>query len=119
MTIPLDSSDLSNHPEKQSSQLQLESSSSLSYEQQKEELLLKYQAKATDVFQTIRETYPSFSVLDGQNIFLILSGLVTDGNKRKACIRMLSDNLDAELQANGILPKPEKQEDSSSVSPTA
>lgn len=119
MTIPLDSSDLSNQVESQSSQQQSESSTNLSYKQQKEQLLIKYQAKASDVFETIREVYPSFSVLDGQNIFLILCGLVTEGDKRLACIRMLSDNLDSELQINGILPEPKKQKNPSSISPTA
>ena len=115
MTIPLDSSDLNNQQENQSSPPQSEPSSTPSYFQLKEKLLLGYQDKATDVLETLKECYPSFSLLDGQNVLLILFGLIAEGNKRKAAIMMLSDNLDAELKLNGILPEPTEQEDSSPV----
>jgi hypothetical protein len=120
MTTPSDSSGLSTHPNETNSPPPSEPSTNLSYSEQKEKLLLEYQDKALAVLETMKEVYPSFSVLDGQNVFLILLGLTADqGQFRKLLVQRLSYNLDDELRLNGILPEPEKQENSSPLSETA
>jgi uncharacterized protein YgiM (DUF1202 family) len=117
MTIPLDSSDLNNQKEMQNSQPQSEPSITLSYKEQKQKLLSQYQDEATEILTMMRQ-HKDYNYITVINSCLLIIGALTDGPIRNAVKMMLSDNLQAELEINGILPEPTKQEDSGPVSET-
>jgi hypothetical protein len=112
----LDSSGSPIQPEKQNSPKLLVDSTSPLYQQTKLSLLESYRAKAEVFWKTLVDAHPESSILDLQNAFFCLLIPVTSGPIRAGIKMMLSDNLDAELQANGLLPKQEESKDSNSVS---